>query len=279
MRVAMLTNLTARASFPVLQRLATSTEIELVHVFFYDTLSASRSSPLIVLRQFGWKKVVSKAGEAMLSKLRIVLGQRLGGKWLLPRSVYEGAVFGQLPLSVTTDINDASTLDHLRQLDVDILLVCVCKNILKSEVLQLKPTQCINIHPSLLPYYRGPTPTFWMLYHGESQTGFTIHSMTEQIDQGEVLAQRPVPLDRQKSELEIEYQVFSAAADDLEETLLRFNQRAPTGTRTWAIQDGSQVRVDEAHATVGSYHTYPTADDRRELKKRLMQRLSYDLRE
>lgn len=279
MRVAMLTNLTASASLPVLQRLAASAEIELAHVYFFDTLSSSRSSPLVVLRQFGWKRIVSKAGETILSKLRIMLGRRLGAKWLVPRTTYEAVVFGQLPWSITANVNHATTLEHLRQLDVDVLLVCVCKNILKSEVLQLEHPQCINIHPSLLPNYRGPTPTFWMLYHGESQTGYTIHRMTEKVDQGEVLAQRPLPLDCQKSELWIELQVFTAAAADLEETLLRFNKRDTASVQAQTTHSGVNVRSDTAHAAVGSYHTYPTPADRRELKKRLVKHLRGELPE
>lgn len=273
MRVAMLTNLTARASLPVLQRLATSTEIELAHVYFFDTLTSSRKRPLSMLHQFGWKKIVSKVGQTMLGKLRTMFGRRFAGNWLAPRSTYEGAVFGQLPWSITADINSTATREHLRQLDADALLVCVCKNILKSDVLQLARPKCINIHPSLLPNYRGPTPTFWMLYHGESQTGYTIHCMTEKIDQGETLAQRPLPLDRQKSELMIELQVFTAAAFVLEETLLKFNRRGFASIATEAPQGGVAVRLDTAHVTTGSYHTYPTPADRHELKKRLMKRL------
>lgn len=273
MRVAMLTNLTAQASLPVLQSLARSTGIELAHVYFFDTLSSSRKSPWIVLRQFGWKKTGSKVGLTLLGKLRTMFARRFGGNWLMPRSPYEEAVFGRLPWSITADINSTSTRQHLRLLDVDVLLVCVCKNILKSDVLQLERPQCINIHPSLLPNYRGPTPTFWMRYYGESQTGYTIHCMTEKIDQGEVLAQRPLPLDRHKSELQIELQVFAAAASVLEETLLQFNKRGTASMVAETPQDGVAVRSDAAHVAVGSYHTYPTPADRRELKKRLMTRL------
>ena len=46
---------------------------------------------------------------------------------------------------------------------------------------------CINIHPSLLPQYRGPVPTAWAIENGEKHFGITIHLMDEGIDTGDIL--------------------------------------------------------------------------------------------
>jgi len=51
---------------------------------------------------------------------------------------------------------------------------------------------CWNIHPSLLPAYRGPAPVFWQLRAGEARTGVTVQRMDEDFDTGPVLAQRAV---------------------------------------------------------------------------------------
>jgi hypothetical protein len=52
----------------------------------------------------------------------------------------------------------------------------------------------VNLHPSLLPYYRGPEPTAWCILNGETQTGFTIHEITSRIDDGPILFQEVVPI-------------------------------------------------------------------------------------
>ena len=52
----------------------------------------------------------------------------------------------------------------------------------------------VNFHPSLLPYYRGPVPSQWCLRNGETHTGFTLHRVTERIDQGEILYQGSVEI-------------------------------------------------------------------------------------
>lgn len=256
MRVALLTNLTARASLPVLTRLTVSEQVQLRHVFFYDTLAVGRASPWQVLRQFGLKTVCVKVAELVSSKLRVKLGRLLGARRFKPCSAFELAVFSRLPHSLTSDMNTDEAQARLRELGVDVLVVCVCKNILRAALLDSPDLQFINIHPSLLPYYRGPTPTFWMLYHGERETGYTIHRMTPRIDQGAILAQRGLPLDAQKTEQQIELEVFAAAAEDLEKTLLNLSER-------------TLETVATADSAAGSYYTYPTPAQRSELRARL----------
>lgn len=52
----------------------------------------------------------------------------------------------------------------------------------------------VNVHPSLLPFYRGPAPTAWCLLQGETHTGFTFHEVTERIDDGPIVYQDVVPV-------------------------------------------------------------------------------------
>ena len=259
MRVTLLTNLTARASLPVLERLAKSRQVELQHVFFYDTLAAGRAAPLQILREFGLKKLVVKIAQLLNSKLRVRIGRLLRSGWIRPSSSYEFAVFHKVPHSVTSNMNSDASYEQLRQSDVDVVVVCVCKNILRAKLLSMPGQQFVNIHPSLLPHYRGPSPTFWMLYHGEQLTGYTIHHMTTQVDRGAILAQSTMPLDCDRSELEIELSVFKAAAETLVETLLKLNEQPPQTTST-------------PDSCEGSYHTYPTPQQRQELLQRLAAR-------
>lgn len=58
-----------------------------------------------------------------------------------------------------------------------------------SAFLKLPRFGCLNLHPSLLPAYRGPTPLFWMARHGEPQAGVTLHFLDEGLDTGDIVAQ------------------------------------------------------------------------------------------
>jgi len=76
---------------------------------------------------------------------------------------------------------------------VDINLCVTFHRILKDKHLKMASLN-INIHPSLLPSYRGPTPTNWMIYNKEKICGITAHYLTNDIDKGEIIYQKAYPL-------------------------------------------------------------------------------------
>jgi methionyl-tRNA formyltransferase len=55
--------------------------------------------------------------------------------------------------------------------------------------LEIPSIGSINVHPSLLPKYRGPAPIQWAIWNGERQTGITIIKMSEKMDEGDILYQ------------------------------------------------------------------------------------------
>jgi methionyl-tRNA formyltransferase len=52
----------------------------------------------------------------------------------------------------------------------------------------------VNFHPSVLPLYRGPVPSYWCLKNGESKSGYTLHRVVEKIDAGEILFQESIDI-------------------------------------------------------------------------------------
>jgi len=78
----------------------------------------------------------------------------------------------------------------IKRLDPDILIIYKMPFLLPEEVFSLPKFGSINIHPSLLPRYRGPNPWFWMYYNMETIGGITIHRIDKYEDHGEILAQK-----------------------------------------------------------------------------------------
>lgn len=70
-----------------------------------------------------------------------------------------------------------------------IIIVYKMPFLLKKEIFTIPKYGSINIHPSLLPQYRGPNPWFWTYYNMEKESGVTIHRIDEKEDHGEILAQ------------------------------------------------------------------------------------------
>jgi len=65
----------------------------------------------------------------------------------------------------------------------------------------------INFHPSVLPYYRGAIPSYWVIKNHESMTGFSAHKISEEIDLGEVLYQELVEVNPGISETELDRKI------------------------------------------------------------------------
>lgn len=59
---------------------------------------------------------------------------------------------------------------------------------------ELAPRGALNLHPSLLPAYRGPFPLFWQLRAGETRTGITLHRIDAGVDTGDIVSQKEVSL-------------------------------------------------------------------------------------
>ena len=81
---------------------------------------------------------------------------------------------------------------ELRELRPDVIVLAAYRFILKPELLGIPLRGCLNIHPSLLPRYRGAAPIQRALMAGETRTGVSIFLMNDKIDQGDVVLQEPV---------------------------------------------------------------------------------------
>ena len=89
--------------------------------------------------------------------------------------------------------SDAFKKEVLR-LNADIILVGTWREKLNKEIIDLPTIATINVHPSLLPKYRGPNPYIQTILNGEVESGVTFHLMTEKFDEGPILAQQKIKI-------------------------------------------------------------------------------------
>lgn len=80
-------------------------------------------------------------------------------------------------------------LKLFRKIDPEMVVVTAFGQILPKEIIEGPKYGCINVHPSLLPKYRGAAPVNWALINGERKTGITVMQMDEGIDSGDILFQ------------------------------------------------------------------------------------------
>lgn len=91
--------------------------------------------------------------------------------------------------------------------------------IIPQSVIDIFPKGIINIHPSLLPKYRGPTPIESAIANGDSQTGVSIMQLTAGMDEGPVYAQATVPLSGTETKFELYETLVTTSVELLIKTL------------------------------------------------------------
>lgn len=88
------------------------------------------------------------------------------------------------------NFKDEKTYDLIKKLSPDIIIVSSFNQIIPKSIISIPKLGMINIHPSLLPKYRGATPTVWALMNCEKESGVTIHFIEdERIDNGCIITQ------------------------------------------------------------------------------------------
>jgi methionyl-tRNA formyltransferase len=99
-----------------------------------------------------------------------------------------------LPVLQPAKLREAGAMEQLREWNPDVIVVVAFGQILRTEVLDLPPHGCINVHASLLPRWRGAAPIQAAIMHGDEETGVTIMKMDPGVDTGPILSQRAIPI-------------------------------------------------------------------------------------
>lgn len=92
-------------------------------------------------------------------------------------------------------INSSQSIEYLKNLNADIFVVVSYGALLSRAVLTISKYKPINVHPSLLPKYRGAAPIQRTLMNGENITGVTIMEMVEKLDAGDIIVKKEMKID------------------------------------------------------------------------------------
>ena len=161
-------------------------------------------------------------------------------------------------------------IDDLRALNADAAILVAYGRIIGQSVIDIFPQGIINIHPSLLPKYRGPTPIEAAIINGDAQTGVSIMQLTASMDEGPVFAQITVDLKGSETKFELYDVLAKKSADLLFDVLPQIlsgelapnaQQGEPTYSRLLDKNDGRldlmALTAHQAERRVRAYLGYP----------------------
>lgn len=126
----------------------------------------------------------------------ITAPDRLGGrgmKQVITSPVKKFALSRRLNVLQPTNLRSTSFQDALKALQAD-LQVVVAFRMLPESVWSMPVLGTMNLHGSLLPAYRGAAPIHWAVINGEKKTGVTTFMLQHQIDTGDIMLQREIPI-------------------------------------------------------------------------------------
>jgi len=157
------------------------------------------------------------------------------GRKLLPSPVEEEARKLGLPVLTPQDPNDPAFVAELKSQSPDAAVLAAYGCILRPPLLAVPALGFLNIHPSLLPKYRGAAPIQRAILAGERETGVTVIVLSEQVDAGDIVEQQAVPVGPDETAGELSQRLADAGARLVLEALVQFGEgrtpRTPQDTK------------------------------------------------
>ena len=117
-----------------------------------------------------------------------------------------------------------NSADDIRNTNPDLIIVAAYGQILPKEILEIPKNGCFNIHPSLLPKYRGSTPLQAAILNGDKKTGVTIILMDEKMDHGPIVNQRTLEIEENETATALHDKLAEFGASLLLETIPKWQK-------------------------------------------------------
>ena len=138
-------------------------------------------------------------------------------------------------------LKSAEALQTLEQFQADLFIVVAYGKLIPQSILDLPKKGCVNVHPSLLPKYRGPSPLQNTILRGDKTSGISIMLLDAGMDTGPILAQSTIDLDPRETFSSFEEKIFAIGPKFFCETVQK-----------WLHEEIVPIAQNDAGATVTS---------------------------
>ncbi|MBT2231430.1 methionyl-tRNA formyltransferase [Nonomuraea sp. NEAU-A123] len=152
-------------------------------------------------------------------------------------SVAELAAEHDVPVLLRNRPDDAELIRTLKDAAPDIIVANNWRTWLPPEIFDLPPHGTLNVHDSLLPAYAGFSPLIWALINGEREVGVTAHRMNAELDAGDILLQRAVPVREDDTATDL----FHRTVDLIEPIVRESLDLIASGRARWVPQDRAEA--------------------------------------
>ncbi len=139
--------------------------------------------------------------------------------------VKESALRNDLNIYQPSNINNPEFIRTLKEISPDLITIVAFGQILSKEILRLPKYECINLHPSLLPKYRGASPIPAAILTGEGKTGVTTFYLSEEVDSGDIILQKEEGIRKDDTTVTLSKRLAETGANLLIETIDKIERK------------------------------------------------------
>ncbi len=165
-------------------------------------------------------KAIYEKGHEILSVITVPDRPKGRGMKLIYSEVKEYALENGLEIMQPDKLREnEEIIEKIKEMNPDVICVVAYGRILPKEILDIPKYGCINVHPSLLPKYRGSAPIQWAILNGDEKTGVTTMYLDEEMDSGDIILKEEVEIDKDETSGELWDRLSKIGADLLVQTL------------------------------------------------------------
>ena len=143
---------------------------------------------------------------------------------LSPTEVKKYAMDNDIPVSTPDSVNTEEFVDKLKSLKIDFIVVVAFGQLIGSLLLEEYKDRIINLHPSILPKYRGAAPMQFTLLNGDDISSPTTMLIEKGMDSGDILSQDIVDVDIKDDYYSLEEKMSDLGSKAIRDTLLNFDE-------------------------------------------------------
>ena len=155
----------------------------------------------------------------------------------------------QLPYMCPKNFKSNEEIKFIKKLNPDIILVYSYGLILPKSIIEVAKYGCINIHPSLLPKWRGPSPIQYSLLNNEKKTGFCIMEMNEEVDTGDIFLKKTIDIKKEDNtytllnriSLKVSLIIEKLLLDIIQNKIIKNKQEHSVATYSYKIEKKDTV--------------------------------------
>jgi len=138
---------------------------------------------------------------------------------------------------ILNQVNLKKSFNYIKRLKPDLILSIFSKEIIGSRLINLPQNGIINLHPAPLPFYRGVSPTFWILATRSKTAGATLHFIDKGVDTGKIISQNKFSTKKYNSEHDIYLTSAKKGVSQLKKFLKLLTQNKAVTSRVNPLKD------------------------------------------